>query len=66
LARTIGDTMIQLKETGLSTPLVEQNFPFAIRAADLTHVLSKGTIIYSSTAQARCYNETIKAQYLRI
>jgi branched-chain amino acid transport system ATP-binding protein len=66
LIRAIGDTMIQLKETGLSTLLVEQNFPFAIRAADYTHVLSKGTIVYSSTAQELCYNETIKAQYLGI
>jgi branched-chain amino acid transport system ATP-binding protein len=66
LIRSIGDSMIQLKEAGLSTLLVEQNFPFAIRCADFTHVLSKGTIVYSSTAQELCYNEDIKAQYLGI
>jgi len=29
--------------------LVEQNLPFPIKVADYTHVLSKGTIVYSST-----------------
>jgi len=57
---------LQLKEGGLSTLLVEQNLPFAIKVADYTHVLSKGTIVYSSTPNELWQNEEVKAQYLGI
>jgi branched-chain amino acid transport system ATP-binding protein len=66
LVRTIGDAILQLKEGGLSTLLVEQNLPFAIKVADYTHVLSKGTIVYSSTPGELWQNEEVKAQYLGI
>jgi branched-chain amino acid transport system ATP-binding protein len=66
LVRTIGDAILQLKEAGLSTLLVEQNLPFAIKVADYTHVLSKGTIVYSSTPSELWENEEVKAQYLGI
>jgi len=66
LVRTIGDAILQLKEGGLSTLLVEQNLPFAIKVADYTHVLSKGTIVYSSTPSELWQNEEVKAQYLGI
>ena len=66
LVRTIGDAILQLKEGGLSTLLVEQNLPFAIKVADYTHVLSKGTIVHSSTPKELWQNEEVKAQYLGI
>jgi len=66
LVRTIGDAILQLKEAGLSTLLVEQNLPFAIKVADYTHVLSKGTIVYSSIPSELWQNEEVKAQYLGI
>ena len=66
LVRTIGDAILQLKEGGLSTLLVEQNLPFAIKVADFTHVLSKGQIVYSSTPAELWQNEDVKAQYLGI
>jgi branched-chain amino acid transport system ATP-binding protein len=66
LVRTIADAILQLKEGGLSTLLVEQNLPFAIKVADYTHVLSKGTIVYSSTPSELWQNEEVKAQYLGI
>jgi branched-chain amino acid transport system ATP-binding protein len=66
LVRTIGDAILQLKEGGLSTLLVEQNLPFAIKVADYTHVLSKGMIVHSSTPKDLWQNEEVKAQYLGI
>jgi len=66
LVRTIGDAILQLKEGGLSTLLVEQNLPFAIKVSDYTHVLSKGTIVHSSTPKDLWENEEVKAQYLGI
>ena len=49
LVKAIGEAILQLKESGLSILLVEQNLPFAIEIADYTHVLGKGEIVYSST-----------------
>jgi len=66
LVQTIGDAILQLKEGGLSTLLVEQNLPFAIKVADYTHVLSKGTIVHSSTPSELWENEEVKAQHLGI
>ncbi len=66
LVRTIGEAILQLKEGGLSTLLVEQNLPFAIKVSDVTHVLSKGMIVYSSTPKELWENEQVKAQYLGI
>jgi len=66
LVRTIGNSISKLKEDGLSTLLVEQNFLFAINQADYTHVLSKGRIVYSSAPSELLQNEEVKAQYLGI
>jgi branched-chain amino acid transport system ATP-binding protein len=66
LIRTIGEGMVRLKKTGLSTLLVEQNLPFALNVTDHTHVLSKGLIVYSSAPKELGNNEAIKAQYLGV
>ncbi len=66
LVRTIGDAILQLKAGGLSTLLVEQNLPFAIKVAEYTHVLSKGTIVHSSPPKELWQNEEVKAQHLGI
>jgi len=49
LVKAIGETILKLKESGLSILLVEQNLPFAIKITDYIHVLGKGEIVHSST-----------------
>jgi branched-chain amino acid transport system ATP-binding protein len=66
LIKAIGEAILQLKESGLSILLVEQNLPFAIEIADYTHVLGKGEIVYSSTPDELWQNEEVKTQYLGI
>ncbi len=66
LVQAIGDSILQLKEGGLSILLVEQNLPFAIKIADYTHVLSKGAIVHSSTPTELWQNEEVKTQHLGI
>jgi branched-chain amino acid transport system ATP-binding protein len=66
MVQKIGDTILHLKETGLSILLVEQNLPFAIKVADYTHILNKGKIVYSSTPKELWKNEEVKGQYLGI
>ncbi len=66
LVKSIGEAILQLKESGLSILLVEQNLPFAIEIADHIHVLSKGAIVHSSGPQALWENDEVKTQYLGI
>ena len=66
LVQAIGESILQLKEGGLSILLVEQNLPFAIGICDYIHVLSKGAIVHSSTPTELWENEEVKAQHLGI
>ena len=66
LVKAIGKTIMQLKESGLSILLVEQNLPFAIEISDFIHVLGKGEIVRSSTPEALWQNEEVKTKYLGV
>lgn len=66
LVQAIGESILQLKEGGLSILLVEQNLPFAIGVCDYIHVLSKGSIVHSSTPKELWENEEVKALHLGI
>ena len=66
IVETIGKVILQLKESGLSILLVEQNLPFAIKITDYIHVLCKGEIVHSSTPQELWKNEEIKTQFLGV
>lgn len=66
IVETIGKVILQLKESGLSILLVEQNLPFAIKVADYIHVLCKGEIVHSSTPQELWKNEEIKTRFLGV
>jgi len=66
IVETIGKVILQLKESGLSILLVEQNLPFAIKVADYIHVLCKGEIVHSATPQDLWENEQIKTQFLGV
>lgn len=64
LVQTVADVMIRLKKRGHTILLVEQNLPMALKVADVTHVLSRGRIVYSSRPQELWDNEEIKSRYL--
>jgi branched-chain amino acid transport system ATP-binding protein len=66
LVKRIGDSILELKKTGLSILLVEQNLPFATRVTDFLHVLSKGSIVHSSHPKDLWTNEEVKSQHLGI
>jgi branched-chain amino acid transport system ATP-binding protein len=66
LVQKIGESILQLKERGLSILLVEQNLPFAIETSDYIHVLSKGIIVHSSTPKELWENEEVKTHYLGV
>jgi len=56
----------QLKKSGLSILLVEQNLPMALRVADYVYVISKGAIVYESTPEEVRDNEELQDKYLGV
>jgi len=64
VVRLIGDIIGQLKETGISLLLVEQNYPLAQRVADYVYIIAKGEIKYHGSMDALDDNEEIKVKYL--
>ncbi len=66
MVREIGHIIGQLKKSGLSILLVEQNFPMALAVADYGYIISKGVIVHESTPEELRGNEEVKAKYLGI
>jgi branched-chain amino acid transport system ATP-binding protein len=56
----------QLKESGLSILLVEQNVAMALAVADYAYILSRGEIVYESTPKELRDNEELKNKYLGV
>ena len=56
----------QLKKSGFSILLVEQNFPMALAVADYVYIISKGVIVYESKPEELRDNEEVKAKYLGV
>jgi branched-chain amino acid transport system ATP-binding protein len=66
LVKEVGDAIRKLKEEGLSIFLVEQNLAFARKFADRVHLMSKGTIVYSSTPEKLWEDQEAKHRYLGV
>ena len=60
----IGEIILELKKQGIAILLVEQNVPAALKIADYVHVVSKGTIVFSSKPEELAKRDDIKSQYL--
>jgi branched-chain amino acid transport system ATP-binding protein len=60
----IGQIIGQLKESGFSILLVEQNYPMALRIADYAYIISKGVIVHESTIEELRKDEEIRVKYL--
>ena len=66
LVRDIGNIITELKETGLSILLVEQNITMALSVADYVYVISKGKIVYEGTPKELAANKPVQDQYLGV
>jgi branched-chain amino acid transport system ATP-binding protein len=64
LVREVARVIGELKESGLSILLVEQNLAMALGVADHVHVLSRGQIVHSSPPAALWSNEDVKTRHL--
>ena len=66
IVREIGRIIGQLKQSGFSILLVEQNLAMALSVADYAYVISKGTIVYKSTPEELEKNDEVKNIYLGV
>jgi branched-chain amino acid transport system ATP-binding protein len=66
IVREIRRIIDQLKESGFSILLVEQNLPMALSVADYAYIVSRGAIVYHSTPEELEKNEEVKNTYLGV
>jgi branched-chain amino acid transport system ATP-binding protein len=66
LVREVGRVISELKRSGLSILLVEQNLALALSVADRVHVLSRGQIVHTGTPAELMGNDEVKARYLGV
>ncbi len=62
----VGRLVLRLKGEGMSILLAEQNAAFAVKLADIVHVMSKGRIVHSSDPATLWHNEEIKTKLLGV
>ena len=66
LVREVAKLILRLKEEGMTILLIEQNIALAAKVADEAHVMSKGTIVYSSSSRELWENQEIKTRFLGV
>jgi branched-chain amino acid transport system ATP-binding protein len=62
----IRQSILALRQQGLSVLVVEQNLKVALSVADRVYILSRGQVVYEGTPQALQENEDIIARYLEV
>lgn len=66
IVQEVGRIISELKQSGFSILLVEQNLPMALGVADYVYLISNGAIVYQSTPKELRDNEEAKAKYLGV
>jgi branched-chain amino acid transport system ATP-binding protein len=66
MVKEIARIIHQLKDSGFSILLVEQNLPMALGVADYVYVMSKGVVVHQCTPAELKGNEEVKAKYIGI
>lgn len=66
ILREIRKIIGQLKRSGFSILLVEQNFPMVLALSDYIYILNNGTIVYGSTPKDLKDNDEVKTKYLSV
>ncbi len=66
LVQELGRVFGQLKATGLSMLLVEQNLTLVKKLADYVYVMMRGSIVYESLPQHLWEDKAITARYLGV
>jgi branched-chain amino acid transport system ATP-binding protein len=62
--RELGKLIQELRSSGTTVLLIEQNLGFALRIADYVYVMNKGQMVHESTPEELAMNEDVKSRYL--
>jgi len=60
LVLTLGETIVTLKEAGLTVLLAEQNVKFTLKMSDYGYIIDNGRICYRGTVEDLTENEEVK------
>jgi len=63
---TVYGSVGELRRSGLSILLVEQNLPLALAVVDRVHILSRGQIVHSARPDELAADEAVKSRYLGV
>ncbi len=66
IVQEIEKTLLQIKELGITTIIVEQNAVAALKLADRAVILDTGLVVFDGTAQEVLDNEALREEYLAI
>jgi branched-chain amino acid transport system ATP-binding protein len=66
LVQQLRDQLLELKNSGLSIFLVEQNLGLALAVADEVYIMDRGQIVYHSNPEDLNANEEVKYKYLGV
>lgn len=66
IVREIEKILIEIKQIGITTVIVEQNAVAALQLADRALILDTGEIVFDGTAKEVLENEDLRHQYLAI
>lgn len=66
LALTLFESLAQLKKSGLTMLLVEQNVSMALAVSDYAYVMAEGRVVMEGEARALLKNDDIRRTYLGV
>ena len=66
LVEIVEQTLMRIKEEGISVFLVEHAMDMALRLADRTYVMSKGEIVFHGTGEELLENTEVRKKYLEV
>ena len=66
IVKELTQIIAQLKESGFSILLVEQNLPMALELADYVYVINRGQIVYEAVPEEFKANAEVQARYLGV
>ena len=66
IVQRIGELLRQLRSSGTTVPIAEQNMHFCLGLASHATVIDKGQIVYTSGIEELKANENIRQRYLAL
>jgi len=60
MVRAFGQTIVRLKDLGLTVLLAEQNVKFTLKLSDMGYIIDNGRICYQGTVKELMDNEDVR------